>query len=79
MLPLELPVPPLSCCARQPLSDSIELTESAYDGIEVAELVETLVDTLIVTSVTQAAPFEPHDFTCNTCVPVEEETLLLIV
>ena len=28
---------------------------------------------------TQAAPFAPHAFTCRTCVPVEEERLLLIV
>ena len=34
--------------------------------------------TLIVMSLTQAAPFDPHAFTCSTCVPVEEEMLLLI-
>src|SRR5215831_13293918 len=34
--------------------------------------------TLIVTSLTHAAPFRPHAFTCKTCVPVEDETLLSI-
>jgi hypothetical protein len=40
-----------------------------------------LVDdfTLIVTSLTQAAPFAPQALTCSTCVPVDEEILLLIV
>lgn len=59
----------------------MELTESAYDGAVVAEVVETLVFdfTLTVMSVTQDEPFEPHALTCRTCVPVEEEMLLLMV
>lgn len=59
----------------------MELTESAYEGTVVAEVVETFVldFTLMVTSVTQEAPFEPHAFTWSTCVPVEEEMLLLMV
>ena len=59
----------------------MELTDSAYDGTVEAEVVETLVFdfTLMVTSVTQDAPLEPHALTCRTCVPVEEERLLLIV
>jgi hypothetical protein len=48
---------------------SIELTLSAYDGIEIVEvgaLIEVLVDlTLIVTSFMHAAPFAPHAFTCR--------------
>lgn len=35
--------------------------------------------TVIVTSLTQAAPFEPQAFTCRTCVPVDDEMLLLMV
>jgi len=58
----------------------MELTESAYEGIDTTEVLELLTDdfTLIVTSLTHAAPFDPHAFTCSTCVPVEEEMLLLI-
>ena len=54
--------------------------ESAYEGIDTTEVLELLTDdfTLIVTSLTHAAPFDPHAFTCSTCEPVEEEMLLLI-
>ena len=43
-------------------------------------MLELLADdfTLTVTSLTHAAPFDPHALTCSTCVPVEEEMLLLI-
>jgi hypothetical protein len=49
--------------------------------MDIEEVVETLVDdvTLMVTSVTQAAPLEPQAFTCRTWVPVDDEMLLLIV
>jgi hypothetical protein len=79
MLPVEVPAPPLSCWALQPPSDSIELTDSAYDGIDVDEVVETLMEdfTLMTTSVTQAVP-DPHDLMCSVCVPVEDEMLLSI-
>jgi hypothetical protein len=57
----------------------MELTDSAYDGMDADEVVETLVEdfTLMTTSVTHAVP-DPHDLMCRVCAPVEAEMLLSI-
>lgn len=45
---------------------------------EVPELVVETEPTEIETSVTQDAPWLPHDLTCRTCEPVDADTPALI-
>jgi hypothetical protein len=75
--PLEEPGPPVSCTLDQPLKACIWLTTSALEGTIDSGLAEPAL-TVITTDVTHAPPFPPHAFTCKVCVPMEDETALLI-
>jgi hypothetical protein len=72
MLPLALPLVPLSDCFFHDPSVWMLLTLFAYEGMLGPLPEDPLLDpppTLMAIFAEHPAPFVPHDFTCSVCAP----------